>query len=145
MSHCPVGWRSVSTCASGPGTAEFRVRAVDEQGVRSPWASAEPLWLAAAQETDEALTLSDGSSVVNDSRAFGGRLATTTAGGRTASFEFYASEVAWVAMRRPNGGIADVYGSGGASCSRRLGRSPAIMRSRFAASELGSWSTWMRC
>ena len=90
---------------------QFRLRAIDTANLAGDWATSEPRWLSAAQETDANVGLTSGWQMVSDSKANGKARAMTWTAGESAAFSFVGRQVAWVAQVGPNRGNATVSSS----------------------------------
>lgn len=91
---------------------QFRLRVVDSSQIASAWATAQPVWLDAAQEDDLDVVYAGSWSRMTATSAFGGALAASSQAGATAGLSFTAAEFAWVSKRGPTRGRATVSASG---------------------------------
>jgi hypothetical protein len=96
--------------------------------------------LSTTQENGSGVSVSSGWQMISRSSAFGGRRAVTSNSGETASFSFVGREVAWVARRGRDAGIAQVSIDGGSPTSVNLYRSSAASRRMVFSAILGSAS-----
>jgi hypothetical protein len=106
----------------------FRVRATDTAAVTGAWATADPVWLATAQSSDDEVDYSAGWQSVNDSNSFAGGRLTTSSAGASASHTFVGREVAWIAIKGKLKGIADVYLDGELAATVDLRKSSTAKR-----------------
>jgi hypothetical protein len=94
-----------------PGTTYlFRARAIDAAGLASAWKTSAPVTIGLVQETPSASVVYGGTwSSGSYTWALGGQVRYTSTAGRTAQFTFTGREVAWIAPKHKNYGIANVY------------------------------------
>jgi hypothetical protein len=115
-----------SLVASQPGTSitenlnpghsyQFEVRATDNAGNVSGYTTGATFTLTAYQETSTSIKYSTGWTKQAVSGAYGGFVKFATKAGKTATFSFTGSQVAWVSTIAANRGSATVSLDGGAA------------------------------
>ena len=96
---------------------QFEVRATDNAGNVSGFTAGSAFTLSAFQETASAITYSSGWTKQAVAGAYGGSVKFATVAGKTATFSFTGSQVAWVATKGTNRGSATAKLDGGAAAT----------------------------
>jgi hypothetical protein len=107
LPNIPADWWETRRTLELTGTYQFRVRG-SSGGALSSWVAGPVFRVRSLQETSPVFSYSSGwTSVTGDARHGGAAEIASTAGAvATATFE--SSSVAWVALRTPDGGSAEV-------------------------------------
>jgi hypothetical protein len=111
-------WKPSATATSvvrslAPDSAyQFRVRAVDDAGNQSAWASGQSFALDSHQESGSALAYGGAWSATSSSDAFGGGVRYAEDAAATVRLTFTGRNVAWVATTGPDRGASDVIVDG---------------------------------
>jgi hypothetical protein len=107
-----------ATVNLNPGHSyQFEVRATDNAGNVSGFTAGSAFTLSAFQETAGAITYSTGWTKQAVAGAYGGSVKFATVAGKTATFSFTGSQVAWVATKGTNRGSATAKLDGGAAAT----------------------------
>jgi phosphodiester glycosidase/calcineurin-like phosphoesterase family protein len=112
-------WADVSLPTAGatsvgqslpPGRAvQYEVRATDRAGNIGPWRTGSAFHLRLASERSSAVGYGGTWRTYTSSAYLGGAIKTARIAGKTASYTFTGSQVAWIAPRGPTRGSARVY------------------------------------
>ncbi len=97
------------TATPGPNTHQFEVRATDCALNTSAYAKGDAATLTALQNGNAAVKYAGAWKTSNVGGSYGGSVRSTTAANASASLTFTGREVAWVASKASNRGVAKVY------------------------------------
>jgi hypothetical protein len=107
----PTATRATTTLQPGV-TYRFRVNAMDAAGNWSGWRSSGYQSIALLDQADSSVHYGSGWWTTTNSLAWSGSFAATGKAGTTARLLACGEELAWLALRRPDGGTAAVYVDG---------------------------------